>query len=1264
MALLTPFELIKKGATGLINQGKGFFNAPDNSTAGIIKNTVLGLPKAAKETFVPTRGYTEQQLKEAKPTLKESVVAAPKIASEIYTSVGRLGEMGTKFLPGYNSLMDKIVQTKTGNVLSNVIPKLEQFQTPKTVGEAKAMRFIDIAGLAPVGSIKNIGTVSKVISKLDDVNRIANELQAIGIPNNVVKTVAPKLIKETNPEVISKIISDSYAPKIKTVEPLEQEAKTKSQLEQIWKEAKKYKSAEEFVKAQGTLVYRGGTDLSKEKIKGAGISVSKGKNVAEDFVKQNGGKIEEIVIDQNAKIADYSNVPNVKFKNLNDYSPELDTGNKQIWKDLEIEYQKAVNWAKENGYDGIKLPLEGETRIINKDVIKTKSQLEQIWKEANKGTEPVVPKPTSQTPVSPLKTVAKDTATPLTTGEARSLEKLALQQEGELLPQDKELASSLDNILQKKQTDVKNVVGIHDYIRTPEKVFKKMGLEPEFGVLRKADEAYKKQLPQEIDKITEWSKRVPKESNERIFKYLDGQAITLRDDELKVANEIKQYLSEWADKLGLPEDKRVSNYITHLFEEQFITRQFDEDIAKIIADRVPGSVYDPFLEKRLGALGYKQDTWAALDAYVKRATRKVNLDPALEIISKKARDFELTQYKYVKRFLDKVNMRPSEWETAVDNTIKQIIGYRLGQRPVAKLSRIFRQMAFRGMIGGNVGSPFRNLSQGVNTYAKLGEKYTTIGYLQFARKGTRELKELGILGDNFITDRKLSATKKTLQKLDDALFSLFDGSEKINRGSAFYGARAKALAEGKTLEEATNIAKKLVRETQFNYGAIDTPLALQGDLNKLITQFLSYPVKQTEFLLGMAKDKNMMGLLRYALAGVAFVYTAGKAVGMEPKELIPFSGIVSGEMKMGTPPSLKLPVEIGKAVFNAPDKYGQTRDIKQKLSDIGKTAWGMIPGGTQMKKTLEGINLIEEGGSFNKAGNLQFLAPVSKPGKTQAILFGKYASQNAKDYFDKAQIKEEIKSKIQPTYDKVQQLKAEGKIDEAKSIVDSLSEEDWKTYKEIRTADKTKQTLENKKKVTPIYTKVQQLKAEGKIDEAKSIVDSLSDEEWNAYKLVKKQVENDISASKGNLPTYEDGEPQTVKGVLNTVLTYAKAIGADPVTAFNRIFTGQKIRYVTNGTIVVERMPLEKSQELKEKSGQNMLETKLDHTIPLQLGGSNAESNLNLVPNAVFETYTPIENAIGKALRDKKISKKEAQDLIKRFKNGEITSGRVLEAIK
>ncbi len=55
-----------------------------------------------------------------------------------------------------------------------------------------------------------------------------------------------------------------------------------------------------------------------------------------------------------------------------------------MWRDLEVEYKKAINWAKSNGYDGVKLPLEGETRIINTNIIKTKSQLTDIWNKSQK----------------------------------------------------------------------------------------------------------------------------------------------------------------------------------------------------------------------------------------------------------------------------------------------------------------------------------------------------------------------------------------------------------------------------------------------------------------------------------------------------------------------------------------------------------------------------------------------------------------------------------------------------------------------------------------------------------------------------------------------------------------------------------------------------------------------------------------------------------------------------------------------------------------
>lgn len=140
---------------------------------------------------------------------------------------------------------------------------------------------------------------------------------------------------------------------------------------------------DDFIKKQGGIIYRGGENLSDEKITNSGISFSSNKKVAEDFSKEKGGVVSEYVISPDTKIVDFKDIPNVKFKNLNDYSAELDTGDKQIWKDLEIEYQKAVDWAKQNNFDAVKLPLEGEIRVINKDKIKSKQELQNDFDNNN-----------------------------------------------------------------------------------------------------------------------------------------------------------------------------------------------------------------------------------------------------------------------------------------------------------------------------------------------------------------------------------------------------------------------------------------------------------------------------------------------------------------------------------------------------------------------------------------------------------------------------------------------------------------------------------------------------------------------------------------------------------------------------------------------------------------------------------------------------------------------------------------------------------------
>lgn len=139
-----------------------------------------------------------------------------------------------------------------------------------------------------------------------------------------------------------------------------------------------------------------------------------------------------------------------------------------------------------------------------------------------------------------------------------------------------------------------------------------------------------------------------------------------------------------------------------------------------------------------------------------------------------------------------------------------------------------------------------------------------------------------------------------------------------------------------------------------------------------------------------------------------------------------------------------------------------------------------------------------------------------------------------------------------------------------------------------------------------------------------------------------------------------ENQKMSEEDFIKSVMVYAKAIGSDPETAFNRIFTGQKIRRVDNGAIIVERMSLDDSTAIKKKNNGNNPTMKLDHTIPLSLGGSNAEENLKMVKTSEWEKYTPVENKLMRLLQKEKVTKQEAQQLIRDFKEGRVKAEEIM----
>lgn len=578
-------------------------------------------------------------------------------------------------------------------------------------------------------------------------------------------------------------------------------------------------------------------------------------------------------------------------------------------------------------------------------------------------------------------------ADPKTSTPADFLESLPKEELASLAPEIREIA---------KTTGAK--VHILDYLATPEFVLEKIGLGKQAADLRKAYEMYLDNRKIAIDKIQGWKdsvKDVP-DNARTIFQWLDGEEQTntplMTDKEIEVAKEIRSYLQDWAKRLGLPEDNQIGKYITHIFEKGTIEKDFDPDLAKLIQGETPGSVYDPFLQKRVGKEGYIQDVWAALDAYVKRGTRKEAMDPALESLKNASYKLDEQSYNYVQKLAQRINMRPTEFEKLVDNLIKSsYVGYRYGDRPVAYLSNKIRSIFYRGTLGLNFGSALRNLTQGVNTYAKLGEKYTVIGYSKLAyrmmSRNVGELYENHVLDEQFIEDKKVGVYKTVLQKLDPVLFGLFETAEMINRGAAYFGAKSKAIASGKSEVDAIDYAKRVVRESQFSFGSVDTPVSLNDDAVKTLTQMQTYSIKQIEFLARMVKNKEFAGLIRWTLGSYVALNTIGKIFGMSLSQILPTVGI--GGSPLGT---------LASNITNSFSSNAQTQASAK--SGLQAQLATFIPGGAQMRKTYLGLKAYYAGKDVTATGKTRFNIPQNTLTMLQSALFGKSSLPQAQTYYD------------------------------------------------------------------------------------------------------------------------------------------------------------------------------------------------------------------------------------------------------------------------
>ena len=112
---------------------------------------------------------------------------------------------------------------------------------------------------------------------------------------------------------------------------------------------------------------------------------------------------------------------------------------------------------------------------------------------------------------------------------------------------------------------------------------------------------------------------------------------------------------------------------------------------------------------------------------------------------------------------------------------------------------------------------------------------------------------------------------------------------------------------------------------------------------------------------------------------------------------LPYTSTMTGGR---IPISSALPV---KQFVTGKDQYGNEKSRWETLAEAAP--YYVLPGGYgQAKKTYQGLSMFDDehpvAGSYTNSGNLRFPVEDTLGNRVQAGLFGQYASENARDYFD------------------------------------------------------------------------------------------------------------------------------------------------------------------------------------------------------------------------------------------------------------------------
>lgn len=390
------------------------------------------------------------------------------------------------------------------------------------------------------------------------------------------------------------------------------------------------------------------------------------------------------------------------------------------------------------------------------------------------------------------------------------------------------------------------------------------------------------------------------------------QFIDLLEDKEKLAD-------LGVDKKQLQEERKHAN-LDELFRLKPTVGKLD--IQKHLLINYGNHMRDKFNQTRMNAKGANPDVLGNMEDYIRYNARYIPTSVFYYRATALYRD--ITGHDYKSQFGRGGEGAQNDYQEILNNFIGSVVGLPNGVDKMLNqvFNDVFGKTWVKAMFGEKAVTDALGFSMQTVTVLKLGMFRPTAAIAQlgtlmnittfsgFNKLTAKAMRDASLYGGNVSLSEKKMFNRIGLNREDTALETqalmneksiyninikglpigkfleksmfMFNATDKYTRRVAALVAYRQAIADGKTQEEATDIARDFVRKTNFDYSDKDAPQLFTklGSIGKLLLQFKKYPVKEAELMVELFQSGDKKAIVRFfgqylVMAGMMGVPVAG-----------------------------------------------------------------------------------------------------------------------------------------------------------------------------------------------------------------------------------------------------------------------------------------------------------------------------------------------------------------------------------------------------